>query len=56
MVGHVSFYKFGVFLRTRNLNFVQYSNHNSVEHNMTQEDSQKETCNDEFLYLIRMSR
>jgi len=38
------------------MTFVQNSNHNSMVHNMIQEDSQKETCNDEFLCLIRMSR
>ena len=52
----MSYYKYGVFLRTRNMTFVQNSNHNSMVHNMIQEDSQKETCNDEFLCLIRMSR
>lgn len=56
MAGHVSYYKYGVFLRTRNVISVQNSNHSSVVHNMIQKDSQKETCNDEFLCLIRMSR
>lgn len=56
MVGHVSCYKYGVSLRTRNVIFVQNSNHNSVVHNMIQEDSQKQTCNVEFLCLIRMSK
>jgi hypothetical protein len=56
MVGHVPYYKYGVFLRTRNVIFIQNSNHNSVRHNMIQEDSQKETCNVEFLCLIRMGR
>ena len=56
MARHVSYYRYGMFLRTRNVIFVQNSNHNSVVCNMIQEDSQKEICNDEFLCLIRMSR
>jgi len=44
MVGYVSYYKYGGFLRTRNVIFVQNSNHSSVVHI----DSQKETCNDDF--------